>query len=227
MPRHKLGRGIIDERFAASIARVLQRRALHETLTSLPFVERDLFVDQLLGLGAPPDDSSTLPRGAVPYVPCGVDAILACVRDAPVHEGDTFVDLGSGVGRVAALVHLLTGARAFGVELQRHLIDEARRMSRDLAIDQAVSFVEGDAALQPIGPVPVDDRGQRSRRVVYFCYASFSAAVLERVLDGVERDSRSHDVVTFCAVGFDVLRARFVPRASASAELALYDVVSR
>src|SRR5688572_6264134 len=95
----------------------LRGSSLLDELLAVPFVDRDVWVDEVLELDAPPDDIPELPRGAVPYVPCGVDAILRTVIDAPVRQGDVFVDLGAGLGRVALLAHLLTGARAVGVEL--------------------------------------------------------------------------------------------------------------
>ena len=79
---------------------------------------RDAWVDQLFGLGAPPEDGPQLPVGCVPYLPCSVDALLRVAEHAPVRASDLFVDIGAGVGRAAALMHLLTGAPAFGVEVQ-------------------------------------------------------------------------------------------------------------
>ena len=54
----------------------------------------------------------------MPYLPCPVDTLLRVIEHAPLGAADVFVDVGSGLGRAAALVHLLTGARAVGLEVQ-------------------------------------------------------------------------------------------------------------
>ena len=43
-----------------------------------------------------------------------------------MQASDVFVDVGSGLGRAAALVHLMTGARAIGLEVQPALVAAAR-----------------------------------------------------------------------------------------------------
>src|SRR6202042_980367 len=92
----------------------LRGAALEDLLRSIPFRDRDDWIDALLGFEEVPPDAADLPRGSVPYLPCGVDEILAAVRDAPVGPEDELVDLGAGLGRVAMLVHLLSGARTRG-----------------------------------------------------------------------------------------------------------------
>jgi hypothetical protein len=61
-------------------------------------IARDAWVDVALGLGEPPQDGPDLPRGCVPYLPCGIDALLRLVAHAPVRPSDVFVDIGAGVG---------------------------------------------------------------------------------------------------------------------------------
>jgi len=40
------------------------------------------------------------------------------------------VDLGAGVGRVVMLAHLLTGARAHGIEVQKELVRIGRNAAK-------------------------------------------------------------------------------------------------
>src|SRR6476659_5229555 len=96
---------------------VLRGRSLVDQLTQIPFRDRDIWIDEVLGIEPPPPDIPDLPRGSVPSLPCGVDEILALVREVPLGPEHTLVDLGSGVGRVAILAHLLCGVRAHGVEI--------------------------------------------------------------------------------------------------------------
>jgi SAM-dependent methyltransferase len=184
----------------------LRGQALLDALLALPFAERDLWVDELLSVPGIPADLPNLPSGTVPYLPCEVDAIVRAVREAPVKASDVFVDLGAGVGRPALLAHLLTGARAVGVELQPHLVDHARRSASGLD----VSFVQGDASIQiPDG-------------TIYFIYASFNGAALTRVLERMRQIAARHPIVV-CAVDFEVDEEWLVPRPTQARDLVLYD----
>jgi SAM-dependent methyltransferase len=182
--------------------------ALHELIASIPYVERDAWVDELLGIELPPPDVE-LPRGAVPYLPCGVEEIVAMTRDAPIGRDDDLMDLGSGLGRVAILVHLLTGARTRGVEIQEPLVSRARARCRDLGL-RDVSFIHADAA-----ELELDGR-------VYFLYAPFNGAMLSRVVDRLEAVARCRPI-TIGAVGLELDVPWLTARRSSSVALALYD----
>ena len=65
---------------ARVIAGHLRGAALMERLVSVPFRDRDVWTDRLLGMPDIPADTSELPRGAVPYIPCSVEDIIAVVR---------------------------------------------------------------------------------------------------------------------------------------------------
>lgn len=201
---------------------MLRNQALLDALLRVPFTERDAWIDDALGIDsdAPHDDIADLPRGAVPYLPCGVDAIVRAVVDTPVGADDVFVDLGAGLGRVALLVHLLSGARARGVELQAPLVERARELIRNVGVAEHVDIERGDAAHSRLL-----DEG-----TVFFIYASFSPAVLRDVLRSLENAaSTRRRTIRLCAVGFDVpgavhwLTAR--PVAPACPELTIYDAV--
>ena len=79
------------------------RAAFRAALLRVPPATRDGWLDVVLGLGDLPNDGRELPRGCVPYVPSAVDALLRIVEQAPVRASDIFVDIGSGLGRAAAL----------------------------------------------------------------------------------------------------------------------------
>lgn len=179
---------------------------LLDALMAVPLHERDAWVDRMLGLtDALPEDRPELPRDAVPYLPCGVDAIVRVVREAPIGADDVFVDLGSGLGRPALLVHLLTGARAIGVELQPHLVAQARRCAERVGA-RGVRFIEGDATAVDV-----------AEGTVFFIYSSFNGPALERVLARLRRG-------VLCAVDFEVPGLK--PRASSTPELVFYDLTA-
>jgi hypothetical protein len=173
----------------------LRGAALLERLLSIPLCDREVWVDELLGITdlAPDvsDDVPDLPRGAVPYLPSGVEEILAVVREVPVRSDDQFVDLGSGLGRVAMLTHLLSGARAGGVEIQEPLVRGARACSAALALAaDAVWFVHANAA-----DVALDGS-------IFFLYAPCNGQMLGRVLRRIEDVARRRPIVV-CAVALE------------------------
>ena len=107
--------------------------ALRAALTGVAPLDRDGWVDEAFGLEPPPDDGPDLPLGCVPYLPCPVDALLRMIDLAAIDASDCLIDVGSGVGRAAALIRLLTGATVVGVEVQRALVDAARELMRAAA----------------------------------------------------------------------------------------------
>jgi SAM-dependent methyltransferase len=191
-------------------AGALRGAALLELLYSISFRDRDAFTDELLGIEEPPPDIPDLPRGSVPYLPSGVDEIITMVLQAPVQPDDEFVDLGSGLGRAVILVHLLSGARASGVEIQEPLVRRARARCTELDLP-AVAFVHADAADSELAGS------------IFFLYAPFSGETLTRVLRRLEEVARRRPII-LCALGLELPKLPWLSRRSTcSAALTLYD----
>jgi SAM-dependent methyltransferase len=190
------------------VSGALRGAALVELLQAVPVLDRDIWVDQLLGIDPPPPDIADLPRGAVPYLPCGVDEIVAMVRDVPVGPGDELVDIGAGLGRAAILAHLLSGARTSGIEIQAPLVHLARERCAALGLT-GVSFVHGDAADTPLAGS------------VFLLYAPCNGDLLARVVRRLE-DAARRRPITVAAVGLELDAPWLVPRPSSMATLALY-----
>lgn len=173
--------------------------------------ERDAWLDLVWGVDALPEDEP-LPRGCVPYLPCPVATVLEALDAAGVTTDDVFVDVGAGLGRVVALVHLATGARCIGLELQAPLVQAARAHAASLGLD-GVRFDPGDAAeLVACNPAGT----------VFFLYCPFGGARLEQVLDDLERIARTHPI-RVCTVGMPALqRPWLVTTATPSVDLAVY-----
>jgi len=189
---------------------VLRGAALLELLLAMPLDERDVWLDLVLGIEELPSDVPDLPRGSVPYLPCGVEEILATVHEVPVRPDDELVDLGSGLGRVVILAHLLSGARASGVEIQEHLVRSARARCEDLALAD-VSFVHANA-------VDVELDGS-----IFFLYAPFNGEMLRSVLRRIEEVARRKSIVV-CAVGMELNDVSWLlPRKTSCLALTLYD----
>jgi SAM-dependent methyltransferase len=179
---------------------------------SVPPTDRDAWLDVVFEIDAIPEDGPGLPRGCVPYFPCAVDPLLRVVEQAPVGPTDVFVDVGSGLGRAAALVHLLTGASAIGIEIQPDLVRAARALARRLLLSR-VSCVEGDAA-------------KLTRDIalgsVFFLYCPFSGDRLVNVLADLEALARTR-TVRVCTVDLPLPPCPWLaPEPQTSADLAIY-----
>jgi SAM-dependent methyltransferase len=162
--------------------------AFRAALLNVAPTERDAWLDRVLGLGDAPDDGSDLPRGCVPYLPCSVDALLRIVDRARVTSSDVFVDIGSGLGRATACVHLLTGAEAIGIEIQSALVRAARDLAASLMLSR-VAYVEGDAGTH-LGVIPAGS--------VFFLYCPFSGDRLVNALGELEAIGRSRSIRLCC-----------------------------
>lgn len=109
------------------------------------------------------------------------------IERAAIGSADVFVDLGSGVGRATALVHLLTGAAAIGIEIQPELVRTARELARPRS--PRVSSIVGDAA---------ELAGQVATGSVFFLYCPFGGDRLDRALAGLEAIARARPIRVCC-----------------------------
>ncbi len=177
----------------------------------MPVLEQDAWLDRVLGLDGVPEDDPSLPRGCVPYLPCAVDALLRMVDEAHIGASDVFVDIGSGVGRAAAAVQLLTGAAAIGLEIQPALVVASRELAARL---KGIRFspVEGDAARLA---------GYVTAGTVFFLYCPFSGPRLEQVLDGLALIAEGHDI-RVCCVDLPLPPRSWLTLVSASGNLTVY-----
>ncbi|HXT97974.1 MAG TPA: hypothetical protein VN853_16865 [Polyangia bacterium] len=181
-------------RTSAEAARRAIARGRHDpstfraALLGVPPTDRDAWIDLVLGLDDLPGDGPALPAGGVPYLPCSVELLLETIDQAGVRETDVFVDVGAGPGRAIALVHLLTGAGAIGLEVQPELVRAARVLTDHLGLSR-VRCIEGDAAavagLMVVGSV-------------FFFYCPFSGARLAKVLDDLEPIARTRQLRVCC-----------------------------
>src|SRR6187402_34770 len=171
--------------------------ALVEWLAARPAAERDRAVEELFGIAGVPQTGIPGPE-LIGYVPSGIAPIVRAVLDVPITANDTLVVLGAGVGKVLIAVHLLTGARVRGVEIQPALVER----SREAALP--VDIVVGDARTADIADA-----------TVVYLYAPFTGRVLAEVAARLETKC-------VCTLGVD-LPGR-VARPSSHFWLSIYDV---
>lgn len=162
-------------------------------LASLSPDGRERAVDDLLGIDVPPASVLEPPgEHLVGYHPSGVDAVVQAFTAIPLTKDDVLVDLGSGLGRVVLLGHLMTGATARGVELQPALVERARAAAARLGVE--VSFTCGDAR-----HVELADGS------VFFLYAPFTGPVLCEVLARLRAVAERRAIVV-CTLALDLHR---------------------
>jgi methylase of polypeptide subunit release factors len=170
---------------------LLRGETLERLLAECPREERDSFVERLLGVAHRPLEHTALDDDSIDYVPSGIESIVHAVRSAPVTPNDVFVDLGSGLGKVALLAHLLTGARCLGIDIQPALVAHANARAAEFVLDR-VTFVTGDAS-------DVDF----SEGTVFYLYLPFTGAKLESVMRKLEAIASVRGIVV-CALGVDL-----------------------
>ena len=152
----------------------------------------------------PPAPAATRPRvpGMVYYQPTPARIVLDLVARAGLSTGDVFCDLGAGLGQVAILVHLLTGVRAWGVEVEPAYCAYARRCARYLRLSQ-VAFVNGDAR-----------EADLSEGTVFYLYTPFTGEMLADVLRRLECLARARTIrlLTYGPCTLDVARQGWLSR---------------
>lgn len=181
-------------------------------LSALPPDARDRAIEEHLGLAPPPPECVGPPgERLIGYHASGVAPILRAIAEAPVTATDVVVDLGAGLGKVVLLAHLLTGAKARGIEIQTALVDRARASAARLGAD--VDFTCADAR-----DANLDDG------TVFFLYAPFTGPVLADVVRRLHAVAEKH-AITVCALGVDIDRDApwLVARPIDSFWLTIYD----
>jgi SAM-dependent methyltransferase len=70
--------------------------------------------------------------------------VEAMLKLAAVTSDDVVYDLGSGDGRIVILAAQRYGARGVGIEIDPRLVARSRQIAREAAVEDKVSFIEGD-----------------------------------------------------------------------------------
>jgi SAM-dependent methyltransferase len=162
--------------------------AFRAALAAIAPTDRDAWLDLVLGLDELPVDDASLPRGCVPYIPAPIDKLIAIADHAGVQACDVFVDIGSGLGRAAVAMHLMTGAAAIGLEIQLPLAQASRELAARVGAER-VTVVEGDAALMS---------SRIANGTVFFLYCPFGGDRLAKVVADLEPIAQSRPIRVCC-----------------------------
>ena len=166
---------------------------LRRLFDAVPFFERDHFVEEVLGIAYPPLDEVDLTSSEqMTYSPAGYDEIVHAFDLTQLGPGDSFMDLGSGLGKALLLATLLTGAQSTGVDCDGRLCEHGRAAASELCLPE-VELRHGDA--RAVASADVD---------VVFMYLPFAgevlATVMQRLLDEA-REPRTRSRRRFVCTG--------------------------
>jgi hypothetical protein len=145
----------------------------------------DVFINGLLLIQAAPLETKAREPEMVYYQQTPARIILELVEKAHLTGKDVFYDLGSGLGQVPILVHLLSGATAKGIEFEPAYCDYARVCAAELNLSR-VEFVNVDAR-----------KVDYSDGTVFFMYTPFEGRLLQEVLEKLRGESRRRMIRLF------------------------------
>ena len=91
----------------------------------------------------------------IPFVPTAMEVVDRMLELAGVKQGDVVYDLGSGDGRIIIRAAKKYGARGVGIEMDRTLIDTARKSAQANGVSHLVEFRVEDALKTDISPATV------------------------------------------------------------------------
>lgn len=91
----------------------------------------------------------------IPFVPTPIEVVDRMLELAEVKQGDVVYDLGSGDGRIIIRAAKKYGVRGIGIEMDRTLIDKARKSAQAEGVSHLVDFRVEDALKTDISPATV------------------------------------------------------------------------
>jgi len=138
---------------------------------ALGYDSLDLFVNGLFGIREVPAETCAREPEMVAYQKTPARVIIELAVRACLTPADVFYDLGSGLGQVPILVHLLSSATSHGVEIEPAFCELARACAATLGLTQ-VTIHNVDART-----------ADYSAGNVFYLYTPFEGAVLRTVLE--------------------------------------------
>lgn len=148
----------------------------------------DLLVDGIFRLKTAPAPTLTPAAEMVHCEETPARVLLDLVDHINFTPTDVFYDLGSGLGQVVMLVHLLTGVRAKGVEVEPVFCDFARQQAQELGLTQ-VEFINADAR-----------RAAYRDGTLFFMFTPFRDRLLQTVLDRLQQEAQQR-LIRLCTFG--------------------------
>ncbi len=142
----------------------------------------DELVDGILGVTVVPLSTRQLEPEMVYLQPTPVRLVLEMIKRAAICQDDVLFDVGSGLGQVAILVALLTGARAVGIEIEPAYCGCAQESARRVNAER-VEFLNMDAR-----------QADCTAATVYYLYTPFQGRILTQFLDIMHAQAEKHPI---------------------------------
>ena len=159
----------------------------------------DLLMDGVLGVEAQHVEPAPLRhKEMVHYEPTPARVILDLVTEAAPGPEEVFYDLGSGLGQVVILYHLLTDLPARGVEIEPSYLRVARASAQRLGLE-SVQFIQDDVRCADLSP-----------GTLFFMFTPFVGEMLHQVLARL-REVAAHHPIRLCSYGSCTLEAAKEP----------------
>ena len=130
----------------------------------------DIFINGILTYRELPPETIAREPDMVFYQKTPARIVFELVKKTDFQSHDVFYDLGSGLGQVTLLVHLLTSVDSKGVEREPVYCEYAKTCASELNLD-AVDFLNADAR-----------QADYSDGTVFFLYSPCKGKILRDVL---------------------------------------------
>jgi hypothetical protein len=161
--------------------RIPERFPKHDT----GYDNLDIFINGLLTYRNLPSESRKREPEMVYYQKTPARIILEIIKRAEFKTQEVFVDLGSGLGQIVMLAHLITGVKAKGVEFEPAYCEYAKSCAAELNVHN-VDFINAD----------VRD-ADYSSGTVFFMYTPFEGKMLQDVLNKLRAETKSRKIKLF------------------------------
>lgn len=135
-----------------------------------------------------PGDAPEPGADMVFYQPTPAREIFGFIQHASITPQDVVMDLGAGLGHVALLTAICTGARCIGIELQPAYVASARQCADALQV-RHVEFIEQDVR-----------QADLSEGTVFYLYTPFMGGILRKVLDMLKHEAQGR-AIRLCTLG--------------------------
>jgi len=152
---------------------------------SIGYDHLDTFLNELLSDQLLPEETLKREAGMVFYQKTPARIIWELAERVAFSQDDLFFDLGSGLGQVAILVHLLTGVAARGVEYEPAYWYYAQQCASGLNLP-GVQFLNQDAR-----------SCDYSQATVFFMYTPFDGHMMEEMLTKLRKEAAKRDIRIF------------------------------